>query len=734
MVFFRQLKSVLWKNFIIKLRHPVGLFLEFAFPLLVIIGLWGIRLSLNSRITEQYIPKNSAYAPSIDDFYNQPWCGSEQLVWLCAASAPDCGDAFSDDANSFPGCKLRRIAVAPHDSSDDSSVSATHKFVAWANQTIPATSQNTLFVIFDSEKEFLRTIDKSSYSRIADDYIYSSLIVFESGYPQWDYTVRMNRSRAVGIDDFESTPQTRIDPVFNGVDTARAYPDDGSTWYTQPYLNGYRDMGMFAVLETVNSFIATETCRATSQCTDAENVKLRVEGTADFPNVLIKEDIFWQALGSSFAILMVLSVLYPVSNVIKTLVAEKESKMREGMMMMSLRLDVIWTGWIIMFLCVFVPLSVFLMLVGQFIFVFSDLDLIFLYFISFFLAALAFCVLISIVFSKAKTASIFGSFIFFAGYIIYQSLVDTGMSRSQLTLACLHPSTAFCFGTLAFAEYEDSKIGVTSNTWDVSQQSPITFQDCIVMQFVNIAWMLALAWYLSQTWPSEYGLHKPWYFLLLPSYWSKTVTECCGTNQQQVMVSRESSGEGVEMSHRGAGDDEPAAVPIEDVPAHLKAQVGEKKCVHINNLRKSFNTATGQKVAVDGLNMTFYSGQITALLGHNGAGKSTAISMLTGLYPPDTGSATVQGFDIGTDMLEARKVMGVCPQHDVLEPFMTVEEHLQFFASVKGCPPEEIEQEVTSIIESVGLKEKRKEFSKNLSGGQKRKLSVVRQYSSSKDM
>lgn len=99
--------------------------------------------------------------------------------------------------------------------------------------------------------------------------------------------------------------------------------------------------------------------------------------------------------------------------------------------------------------------------------------------------------------------------------------------------------------------------------------------------------------------------------------------------------------------------------------------------------------------------------------------------MLTGLYPPDTGSASVQGFDIGTDMLEARKVMGVCPQHDVLEPFMTVEEHLQFFASVKGCPPEEIEQEVTNIIESVGLKEKRKEYSKNLSGGQKRKLSVV---------
>ena len=190
------------------------------------------------------------------------------------------------------------------------------------------------------------------------------------------------------------------------------------------------------------------------------------------------------------------------------------------------------------------------------------------------------------------------------------------------------------------------------------------------------------------------------------------------------MASRDNSEE-VEMTNRSAGGGAADDVPIEEVPAHLKAQVGEKKCVHINNLRKSFHVSTGTKVAVDGLNMTFYSGQITALLGHNGAGKSTAINMLTGLYPPDTGSATIQGFDIGMDMLEARKVLGVCPQHDVLQPFMTVEEHLQFFANIKGCPPEEVEHEVTSIIDSVGLKEKRKEYSKNLSGGQKRKLSVA---------
>ncbi|CAE7544491.1 ABCA3, partial [Symbiodinium microadriaticum] len=385
--------------------------------------------------------------------------------------------------------------------------------------------------------------------------------------------------------------------------------------------------------------------------------------------------------------------------------------------------DVIWTGWCIFYLAIFIPLSLFLTLVGQKLFLYSDMGLIFLYFMSFFLAALAFCVFVSIIFSKAKTGSIFGCFVFFAGYFIFDALLDTGKSRSQLLLACLHPSTAFSFGTSAFKEYEDNKIGVTAETWDVSDDNPITFQDVVMMQFVDVAWILALSWYLSQVWPSEYGLHKPWYFLFLPSYWISTCTPWCSTSQHQILVSH-AEDSGIELSQRSAGsavDD----VPIETVPKNLLDQVGEKKCVHIHNLRKSFHTNTGTKVAVDGLDMTFYSGQITALLGHNGAGKSTAINMLTGLYPPDEGSAVIQGFDGSQDMYEVRKILGVCPQHDVLQPYMTVEEHLEFFASVKGCSPEEIQQEVTRLIDAVGLKEKRKEYSKNLSGGQKRRVIIL---------
>lgn len=98
--------------------------------------------------------------------------------------------------------------------------------------------------------------------------------------------------------------------------------------------------------------------------------------------------------------------------------------------------------------------------------------------------------------------------------------------------------------------------------------------------------------------------------------------------------------------------------------------------------------------------------------------------MLTGLIPADDGDAIVEGLSIVENMSEIRRNLGVCPQHDILFPDLTVEEHLIMFASFKGTPKSQLYEEVDKMINSVGLTEKRKAFSKQLSGGQKRKLSV----------
>ena len=109
----------------------------------------------------------------------------------------------------------------------------------------------------------------------------------------------------------------------------------------------------------------------------------------------------------------------------------------------------------------------------------------------------------------------------------------------------------------------------------------------------------------------------------------------------------------------------------------------------------------------------------------SGAGKTTTISMLTGLISATSGDATMYGKSIRDSMLDLRQSMGVCPQHNVLWDELTVEEHLVYFAGIKGVDADKVANEVNAIIREVGLVEKANAPSGALSGGQKRKLSVA---------
>ena len=184
-------------------------------------------------------------------------------------------------------------------------------------------------------------------------------------------------------------------------------------------------------------------------------------------------------------------------------------------------------------------------------------------------------------------------------------------------------------------------------------------------------------------------------------------------------------GEGEAAAAAGEGVDEEDAPLIEPVDPELRRQAAEGRSLSIHNLRKVFETTSGNRVAVDRLNMEMYEGQITVLLGHNGAGKSTTISMLTGLLPPTSGDARVRGLSMTRDMSGIRQHMGLCPQHDTLWPELTVTEHLELFGVLKGVKPgRALKEEVTRMIGEVGLQDKALVESSQLSGGMKRKLSL----------
>ena len=129
--------------------------------------------------------------------------------------------------------------------------------------------------------------------------------------------------------------------------------------------------------------------------------------------------------------------------------------------------------------------------------------------------------------------------------------------------------------------------------------------------------------------------------------------------------------------------------------------------------------------AVRGVSLAIDEGELLVLLGHNGAGKSTTINMLTGVLECDGGDATVFGRSIRHEMAQIRQVMGVCPQHDKLFARLTGREHLDLWARLKGVPEERVSGEVAARLDDVLLVASADIFSSSYSGGMQRRLSIA---------
>ena len=147
--------------------------------------------------------------------------------------------------------------------------------------------------------------------------------------------------------------------------------------------------------------------------------------------------------------------------------------------------------------------------------------------------------------------------------------------------------------------------------------------------------------------------------------------------------------------------------------------------IRVHNFSKTYNRNCHLVRAVQGVSFGLDYGECFALLGVNGAGKSTTFKSLTRDIVPTTGEISIQGFDVQKDFTSARKLIGYCPQHDAIFPLLTVEEHLYFYARVKGIHPKRRKQAIKKAIKDLNLDDYRHKPAGTLSGGNKRKLSVA---------
>ena len=145
----------------------------------------------------------------------------------------------------------------------------------------------------------------------------------------------------------------------------------------------------------------------------------------------------------------------------------------------------------------------------------------------------------------------------------------------------------------------------------------------------------------------------------------------------------------------------------------------ENQCLKLINVSKSF----GDLKAVDNFNGELFPNEIFCLLGHNGAGKSTTINMISGIFDPDHGDIKLNGRSIVTDKSFLYQNIGLCQQEDIYFDYLTVEEHLEYMCKIKGSKINK--QEIDELINKIELYPKKKALCKTLSGGQKRKLCIA---------
>jgi ABC-2 type transport system ATP-binding protein len=142
--------------------------------------------------------------------------------------------------------------------------------------------------------------------------------------------------------------------------------------------------------------------------------------------------------------------------------------------------------------------------------------------------------------------------------------------------------------------------------------------------------------------------------------------------------------------------------------------------LQVKNLSKNY----GDFAAVKGISFEIAEGEIFSLLGPNGAGKTTTISMLSTLFAPTGGEATIGGHSIVKEPMAVRNLIGVVPQDLAVYDELTGRENLVFWGQMYGLAGRTLGQRVDEVLEQIGLTDKAKQRVKTYSGGMKRRVNI----------
>ncbi|XP_055711669.1 phospholipid-transporting ATPase ABCA3 isoform X3 [Phlebotomus papatasi] len=651
---------LMWKNMLLMWRHKFNTILEILLPVLMA----SLLVVIRSLSEPETYPEPLRYQKLPLDYM----------------------EAFRYNASDFIDLVDWRLAYSPSPSPMDALMGDVSQFL------------NVSLTPLDSAESLSDLMQNAPRPRPYAGIVFPDEAVSWGGLPDHlDFTIRFPaelRSRTNADDVLNGNWMTgRLFPEFQSIGPRHRNASNGGI---PP---GYYQEGFSGLQHAISiKFIER---KKTNPNTIIPEIFLQ-----RFPYPAFTRDVLLEVITLIIPFMILASFIIPCMNNVKYITVEKEKQLKEVMKIMGLSNWLHWTAWfckIMIFLMISITMITILLKVSWYpdtyiaVFTHTQWTILWFYLFIYSIATAMFCFMMSTFFSKANTAAAVAGLIFFIFYVPFTFTEQNYdmLSLAQKMLVSIFHNTAMSFGFLLMMKFEGTMEGLRwSNLF-----TPVTIDDdftvghTMIMMIISSFIYLGIALYVEKVFPGEFGVPSKWYFLFTKKFWMG------------------------EESYHGVEDVVTAQNSKFIEPNPVRKHAG----IQVKGLRKVFGN---KKVALQGLTMSMFDDEITVLLGHNGAGKTTCMSMLTGMFPPTSGTAIINGHDIRMDIEQVRNSLGLCPQHNILFDSLTVREHIVFYSRLKGLDKKEVDAEVKKYVNILELENKINAMAKTLSGGMKRKLSV----------
>ena len=523
---------------------------------------------------EQDLLGKEWFINELEDFYitGNQYGSANPLVRCDPSRCEESGE------NATKYCEVRRVGLVNTPSNFRSYVEGRY-----GTELLDYNQVFHEFTSNDDLNDYVTGTNYESQVKIAVAVMFDETFGFEDGYK---YTLRVNSTNFNNPEE-SARPVSQTTP-WTSVITADYYKDDDECVFGdaggapmigplgESCTGKYIYNGAITLQRLVNDFIIFDGTDGDINYQVAEGGV----GYVPFPSIPYIEEGFFGSIGPYVPLILVLLMLYQVSNMIRFLVTEKEQRQVELLKIMSVSQFQLEFTWITSFLAFHIPSAIICGILSTLFWEKADSSTLIFFWVLLVTCNILFCTAIGAISSKATRGTLVGLLSYFIGYILIFQVDVQSSSVGMIGGFCLHPVTAFSIGFVLLGDYEDKGFDITS---DLNYPNGLTFHNVIGYLIQDIIVWSLITWYMNRVVKGDFGRANPLHFLFLPSYW------CPGRFRRQTIVDDFMD----EDSSNGNAH-------IENVPDTLKEQEKESKCVSIKNLRMTFKNIDGsEKVAVD---------------------------------------------------------------------------------------------------------------------------------------